>query len=302
MAFYDSKALKFSILSLFTGILIFVLKLTAYFITKSTAIYSDAMESIVNIVSAFTAYTGIKLALKPPDSSHPYGHTKVEYLTSIIEGLFILGASFSIFYKAFQGPFPENITQNLFLTFLLLFITLVLNSLLSIIIYRQGKKENSPLLISHATHLFTDVLTTCGVCLGFFISFFFNFWLLDRIIALLIGLSILYLGFKILKTSSSSLLDESLSQSQINSILKIIKETLEKYEHQKDIYEIQEFKTRKSGRRGFVEFHLIVSGELPVKIAHHLCDEIENKIKEKHPEISVIIHIEPENKRQQELF
>lgn len=294
----NSKALKLSLLSFFVGIFVFVLKLIAYFLTKSTAIYSDAMESIVNIISAFTAYTGSKIALKPPDKCHPYGHTKIEYLTSIVEGLFILGASFSVFYKTFQSFSEKGITQNLFLTFWLLFFTLILNSFTSFAIYFQGKKENSPLLVSHATHLFTDVLTTCGVFLGFFISSLLNFWVLDRVIAIFVGLSILYLGFKILKTSCSSLLDESLSQSQIESILKIIKESLKECSCQKDTYEIHEFKTRKSGRKGFVEFHLTVSGDLSVKEAHSLCDEIERKIREKHPEISVTIHVEPEEKNQ----
>lgn len=293
MIFVDPKALKISILSLVVGIFIFFLKLTAYFLTHSIAIYSDAMESIVNIISAFTAYTGIKIAFKPPDRCHPYGHTKVEYLTSVVEGLLILGASLSIFYKTLKNFSKEGIIDNLPLSFLLLFITLFLNSFLSFIIYRYGKKEKSLLFISHATHLFTDVLTTLGVILGFWISYSLNLWLLDRIIAIFIGISILYLGFKILKTSCSSLLDESLDKNQIDSILKIIHETLKKDPYQRDIYEIQEFKTRKSGRKGFVEFHLRVSGDLPLKEAHFLCDKIENKIKEKYPEISIIIHLEP---------
>ncbi|MCS7279223.1 MAG: cation diffusion facilitator family transporter [Thermodesulfobacteriaceae bacterium] len=300
MPLKSSQAVKLSILSLSIGILIFILKLITYFLTQSTAIYSDAMESIINIISAFTAYTGSKIALKPPDKCHPYGHTKIEYLTSIVEGILILGASFSIFYKTFQNFTQKGLTQYLGLSFSLLFITLILNLLLSLFIYRQGKRENSPLLTSHAIHLFTDVLTTIGVLIGFWISLSLNLWILDRIIALLIGISILYLGFKILKTSCSSLLDESLSQNQIDSILKIIKETLKNHQHKENIYEIHDLKTRKSGRKGFVEFHLTVSGHLPVKEAHLVCDEIEEKIKERYPEISVTIHIEPEEKAKEE--
>lgn len=296
MSFKTSKTLQISLLSLFTGIFIFLLKMAAYFFTRSTAIYSDAMESIVNIFSAFTAYIGSKIALKPPDKHHPYGHTKVEYLTSIVEGLLIFGASLSIFYEVLQKGTKHETILNLNLSFFLLLLTLILNLILSLIIYLQGKKENSPLLLSHATHLFTDVLTTCGVFVGVWISYFFNFWILDRIIAILLGLGILFLAVKILKTSCSSLLDESLSQSQLSSILTIIQEILKEHPHKEDIYEIHDLKTRKSGRKGFVEFHLTVSGNLSVKDAHLLCDKIEEKIKEKYPEISVIIHIEPEEK------
>ena len=213
--FLNSQAIKLTLLSLAVSIFNCGLKFLAYFLTRSIAIYSDAMESIINIVSATIALIGTKIALKPPDEEHPYGHTKIEYLISIVEAIFILGAAISIFWEAYQSllklkPF-HNIEKGTFL----IFLTVLLNGLVSYILYKYGKKEKSPLLIAHASHIFADILTTGGVIAGILIAKLFNFWVLDPVIALLISANILYMGYKIIKESVSSLLDKSLPIEEI---------------------------------------------------------------------------------------
>uniref|UniRef100_A0A7V4N309 Cation transporter n=1 Tax=Thermodesulfobacterium geofontis TaxID=1295609 RepID=A0A7V4N309_9BACT len=294
----ESKAIKLTLLSLFVSILIFIFKLTAFFITKSVAIYSDAMESIVNIISAIIAFLGSKIALKPPDEKYPYGYTKLEYFISIIEALFILFASISILWKVYQQFLNPKPFTHLRIGILLIFITIILNSILSLHIYKQGKKENSPILISHASHLFTDVLTTAGVITGVYIAHFSKFLIIDPLIGLIIGINILYLGCRIIKDSIIALLDISLPQEKIDSIQKIIETTIKNSSYETYIiHNVHDLKTRRAGRKGFVEFHLTVSGNMPVKEAHNLCDELEKKITEKFPELSVTIHIEPEEEK-----
>lgn len=293
--FYDSKALKLTTLSLGMSLFICLIKFIAYFLTGSVAIYSDAMESIVNIFSAFVALIGTKIAMKPSDREHPYGHTKVEYLVAVLESLFIIFASISIFWKAFQKLFKPEIPETLGAGLLLITSGMLLNGLLSFIIYRQGKKEASPILVAHATHLFTDVLTTLGIIIGIVLAKVLNFWYLDPILAVLVSLNILYLGYKILKDAINSLLDVSLCQEKTKAIHKIIENTIQESSIQEA--EIHDFKSRKAGRSAFVEFHLTVPGKTSVQEAHHLCDEIERQIRTSHPEIHVTIHLEPETEK-----
>ncbi len=291
-------ALKLPILSLIVSIFIFLLKLLAYFITKSVAIYSDAMESIINIISATMALLGTKIALKPPDEEHPYGHTKFEYLISISEAFFIVTAAFSIFWKAYKTFLLPQPLENIQIGFFLVTIVVCMNALLSYIIYKEGKKQGSPILVSHASHLFTDILTSLGVIIGIFIAQLTKIFLLDPLIAFIIGINILYLGYKITKTSISALLDVNLPSDQIKSIQDIIDDTIKGYTH-KDykIYDAHDLKTRRAGRKGFVEFHLTVSGKMSVKDAHDLCNDLEKKIINKFPELTVTIHVEPEEEK-----
>lgn len=294
----NSKAVKLTLLSVLVSILIFIVKLLAYFITKSVAIYSDAMESIVNIISATIAFLGTKVALKPPDQKYPYGYTKFEYFVSIIEAFFIIGAAITIFEKAYQHLLNPEFSKNLAVGFSLIFVTLFLNTILSYYIYKRGKKENSPILISHASHLFTDVITSVGVIVGVFVAHISNFLILDPIIALIVGINILYLGYKIIRTSITSLLDVSLPKEKIDSIQEIIKNTIKSYPNSPYvIYDVHDFKTRRAGRKGFVEFHLTVSGNMSVREAHNLCNELEKKITDKFPELLITIHIEPEEEK-----
>ncbi|MEZ0344157.1 MAG: cation diffusion facilitator family transporter [Caldimicrobium sp.] len=291
----ESKALKLTGLSLFISLLIFLLKFLAYLLTGSVAIYSDALESIVNIFSALLAFIGSRISLKPSDAEHPYGHTKVEYLIAILEALFILTASISIIWKAYQRFLSPEEISSLEKGLALILLASLLNGLLSYKIYRQGKKENSPILISHAAHLFTDVITTAGIILGIIIAKLSNFWYLDPLLAILVGLNISYLGYKILKESVNSLLDVRLSEEKTQSIHQIIQSTISQSKIQEADY--HDFKSRRAGRKSFVEFHLTVPGKTSVEEAHNLCDEIEKNIQKTHPEIHVTIHLEPSKEK-----
>lgn len=287
----ETKGYRLTKLSFIFSVIICILKFIAFYITKSIAIYSDAIESIINIFSALFAYFGTKLALKPSDMEHPYGHTKVEYLIAISESFFILFASISIFWKAIENLLNKKSPENLGIGIIIIIIAMIINLQLSYIIYREGKREGSPILVSHATHLFTDVITTLGVILGIIIVYSTNLWFIDPIVGILVSINILILGYKILKDSINSLLDVSLSKEKINDLISIIDETtVKKYGKN---FLIKNFKSRKAGRRSFIEFDLLIPGHISVQEAHDLCDEIEKKIKSKYPEINVFIHVEP---------
>ncbi|MFN3568597.1 MAG: cation diffusion facilitator family transporter, partial [Caldimicrobium sp.] len=287
----DSQAFKLTLLSFIVSFFICGLKFLAYFLTKSVSIYSDALESIINIFSALFAMLGIKIALKPPDEDHPYGHTKIEYLIAIIEGLFVVFASFSILWKSVKSlQNPEPISY-LNLGMILVIFSILLNSSIAWIIYKIGKREASPILVSHSIHIFTDILTSLGVLVTIFMVKLFNLWYLDPIFAIFLGLNILYMGYKIFKEAINSLLDVSLPPDKRKEIKEIIDKTIS--ESTISHIGIHNFKSRKAGRKDFIEFHLTVPKDTTVEEAHNLCDEIEKKIKDNYPEVSVTIHIEP---------
>lgn len=286
----ETKAFKLTKLSLLFSITICILKFVAFYITQSIAIYSDAVESIVNIFSALLAYIGTKLALKPSDREHQYGHTKVEYLFSIAESIFIILASISIFWKAIENIINKKGPENLGIGLIIILIAMLINLQLSYKIFREGKREGSPILVAHATHLLTDVITTIGVIIGIVIVYLTELWYIDPLIGILISINILFLGYKILKDSINSLLDVSLSKDKVEELLQIINETIASLNKQ---ISIKNFKSRKAGRKSFIEFDLLVPGNISVQEAHDLCDELEKRIKNKFPEIHVSIHVEP---------
>ncbi len=286
-----SQGFKAVILSLLVGILNFVLKLGAYFITHSVAIYSDAMESIINIVSAGMAILGMKIALKPPDEEHPYGHTKVEYLFSIVEALFILGAGFSILWEAIRSLILKHHLQHLYQGLGIVLLTLILNSIVAAYLYYSGKKENSPILLSHGSHIFADVLTTGGVIVGVVLAKISKLEVIDSIIAILVSVHILKMGISIVKESGSSLLDKSLPQEDIRKIRETLTNLLKNSCYQEIVYDITNFRTRKAGRRGFLEFDLVLPGHIPVETACKICECMKSEIKRKFPQLIVNIHI-----------
>jgi len=285
---------RYTLLSLFVSTLLCGIKFLAYFLTKSVAIYSDAMESIVNIFSALFAFLGSKIAEKPPDKEHPYGHGKAEYIVSSIEGLFILFAAVSILYQAIERILNQKALENATEGLILITVSAVANLSLSYFLYKKAKSLNSSLLFSHATHIFTDVLTTIGTMIAIILIDKYRLLFLDPIIGIVIGINVVYLGYKITKTSLSSLLDRQIEREKREKIEELIENVLtqKKLDHS-DNFSYCIKRTRRAGRKGFIELYINVPSYLSVKDAHALCDEIEREIKTIFPEIEVIIHVEP---------
>jgi len=287
----DSKAIRLTILSIIVSLINFALKFGAYFITHSVAILSDATESIVNIISATMAFIGTKIALKPPDEEHPYGHTKIEYIFSIIEALFIIAAGASIFWEALKSLSERKPFHSFEEGAVVIGITIVLNACIAGVLYYQGKKERSPILISHGSHIFADVLTSLGVILGLALAKWTGIFVLDPVIAILIGLHILKMGFSIVLESGSSLLDQSLPNETVQEIRRTVEDLVKNSCYQDIVYEIANFKTRKAGRTGFVEFDVVLPPKLPLETACRIRACMEKEVKKRFPELVVSVHI-----------
>ncbi len=191
------------------GIVLFVAKLVAWHLTNSDAVFSDAMESIVNIVAGFMGLYSLYLAAKPKDVEHPYGHGKVEFVTSGVEGALIIFAGIIIIVEAADSLLHGNIPKQLDWGILIIAVTAGINYLMGYISYRKGLKENSPVLQSSGKHLQSDTITTVGVVLSMILVYYTKIYWLDAAVAFIFGVYIIFIGYRIIRRALSGIMDEA---------------------------------------------------------------------------------------------
>lgn len=191
------------------GILLFLGKLLAWYLTSSDSIFSDAMESIVNIIAAFMGLYSLYLAAKPKDDDHPYGHGKVEFVTSGIEGALIIFAGIMIIVESVDSLLNGNHLQKLDWGIILVSITAIINYLMGYISYQKGIKENSLVLQSSGKHLQSDTITTAGVVLSLILVYITGISWIDSAVATVFGAYIIYIGYGIIRKALSGIMDEA---------------------------------------------------------------------------------------------
>jgi cation diffusion facilitator family transporter len=280
---------KFAInVSLAVGILMFFVKLYAYFRTGSAAILSDAAESIVhNIAVGFAAFS-IRLSFKPADREHMYGHDRISFFSAGFEGMMIvLAACFIIFeaiHKWIGGLHIENIGTGIWFTV----FAIVVNGILGFALIFQGRKYHSIVLEANGKHVLTDSWTSFGVVAALLLTQLTGWLPFDPCIAILIGLNILTSGAKLMRKSIGGLMDESDPKidKQLNDILR--RESL-KYH-----IEYHHLRHRNAGNKLLIEFHLLFPDDVTVALAHEQATNIENEIHKAFPyQTDVISHLEP---------
>ncbi|NML58075.1 cation diffusion facilitator family transporter [Chryseobacterium cheonjiense] len=205
------------------GIILFIGKIIAWKLTSSDAVFSDAMESIVNVISAFMGLYSLYLAAKPKDEDHPYGHGKVEFVTSGIEGALIAIAGIMIIYEGINSLITGKILEKLDWGIAIIAATAIINYLLGYISIKKGKHENSHVLISSGKHLQSDTITTLGVVISLIVVYFTKIYWLDSVVALIFGFYIIFIGYKIIRKSLSGIMDEQ-DPDLLNQIIKVLEE------------------------------------------------------------------------------
>ncbi|MBN9673396.1 cation diffusion facilitator family transporter [Roseibium aggregatum] len=276
--------------SIVIGVLVLGLKTGSYLLTGSIALYSDALETTVNIASSVAALAAVWFASKPADSNHPYGHDKAEYFAAVLVGVMIVLAALSIFRAAWLGftgdERPEysleGIAMNVGAT--------LINGVWARFLIRHGKTARSPALVADGRHLMTDVVSSAGVLAGFVLVLVTGWKLLDPALAVLVGLTVLGSGWQLVKESVGGLMDEAASSDVLDKIRLLISE------HGEGALEAHDLRTRIAGKSTFIDFHLVVPGEMSVEAAHDICDRIEEAISEDVPGARITIHVEPEHK------
>ncbi len=279
----------FALYSIAAAVITLALKLTAWMLTGSVGLLSDAAEGLVNLTAAFLTLTALNIALRPADRDHSYGHSKAEYFASGAEGLLIIFAAGGIIWTAldrFNNPAPLN---NLGWGVLIALIASIVNYVTASGMLRAAKRFDSIALEADAKHLLTDVWTSVGLILGLSILLFApaSWQLLDPIIAVLMALNIIRTGVSLLRRSASGLMDHSLPENEIAAVINAIRT------HAGIDAEYHGLRTRKAGSHRFVDFHLLLPGDMSVKASHDLSEAIEQDILSNLAHCQVTIHVEP---------
>lgn len=284
----QSRAARIVLVSVAAAIVTMLLKFGAYLLTHSVSLLSDAAESSVNLVAALVAFAALSAVARPADESYRYGYDKAEYFSSGIEGALILVAAVTIIYTAisrFLNPAPlADLGPGLVVSL----VASAINFGVSRFMLHKSEEYDSITLEADAHHLMTDVWTSVGVVAALAVVLLMPKWsILDPIIAIAVGLNIIRTGVSLIKRSFAGLMDIALPAEEMDEIEAILRAK----EGPDVVY--HKFRTRKSASRRYVEFHLLLPGNLSVQAAHDRCTAIENEIRSRWPKTRITIHVEP---------
>ncbi|MGB3410655.1 MAG: cation diffusion facilitator family transporter [Microthrixaceae bacterium] len=287
------RLIRFMFLSLATAVLTMALKASAAAVTGSVGFLSDALESGVNVVAALLGIVALRAAARPPDSGHHFGHGKAEYLSAATEGSMIFVAAALILWTAISRLInPAALDQTTF-GLLLSLVAAGLNLGVGLVLIRVGRASRSLTLEADGRHLLTDVWTSAGVVVGILLVAIFDFEILDPIVALLVGVQIMFTGYKLVKRSVVGLLDASLSPEDSAKVKQVLDEC-----SGSGIVEFAPVRTRESGRQRFVYVTMRVPGDWSVSQGHDLADQVESAMARELPGAMTFTHVEPLAKSQ----
>jgi cation diffusion facilitator family transporter len=284
------RSLKIAIGSFIVSASVFAIKYIAYVITGSVALYSDAIESIINITTAAAVIIAVKIAANPPDAEHPYGHHKAEYLSAVVVGVMIVAAAIAIMKEAYGGFVSPKPIESAGPGLTVSIIATAFNLSWSLFLIRQGRIHKSVSLVADGKHLMADVATSVGVLVGVVLVVVTGIIELDAVIAALVALHVLWSGWGVIRESTSGLLDESAPAEDVAEIKEAIARNAD------GAIEARGLRTRHAGKALFVEFQLVVPAEMSTGRAHEICDRIEAGIKDRFEGAMTTIHVEPEER------
>lgn len=283
-----SRVQRVMLLSMAAALITMALKFMAWKLTGSVGLYSDAVESLVNLAAAVTGFILLGLAAQPADDNHPFGHEKAEYFASGAEGMLILLAALAIAWKAVQGLLQPAAPEALNIGLLLSLVATGVNAAAAWYLMRVAHEEKSLAVEADAHHLLTDVWTSVGVVVALALLLVFpQAWWLDSLIALAVAINILRTAFALIRRSVDGLMDMQLPEEELARINAVLQATLPPDTASSGL------RTRQAGTRRFVEFNLLVPGNWPVRQSHALCDELEAAVHRVFADSDVVIHVEP---------
>jgi cation diffusion facilitator family transporter len=282
-----SSLTRFAWISIAASLTTIALKSGAYLLTNSVGLLSDAVESLVNLVAGIMALIMLTIAARPADASHAYGHSKAEYFSSTTEGILILVAAGGIISTAVQRFFNPQPLDQLGIGLIVSAAASVVNFAASRTLLAAGKRENSITLEADAHHLMTDVWTSAGVITGIGIVALTGWQTLDPIIAILVGLNIVWTAYQLLRRSVAGLMDASLPEAE----QKVIAAVMSKYRERGVAFHA--LRTRQSAARRFVSVHVLMPGAWTLHDAHHIAEDFEGDIRKELPDAIVQTHLEP---------
>jgi cation diffusion facilitator family transporter len=258
--------------TVFVAVILFAIKFYAFRLTGSQAIFSEAMETVVNIIAAVVTLGVVRLSVKPADREHPYGHGKVEYLSAALEGGLIAFAAFVIVIEALQALVDKSTVQRLDFGLVLMAGTAIINLAMGFYLRRLGQKHQSPALEASGAHLMADFWTTAGVVTGLLIVVWTDVIWLDTLIALLVGAHLAKEGYVLIRKSLAGLLDEE-EEGLIHRLRELINQS-----RQPGIIQVHHLRMIRAGRFHHIDAHVVVPEFWSVDQAHDQTKNYEQKI------------------------
>jgi len=279
---------RMAYLSIATSLATIALKFGAYFLTGSVSLWSDALESLVNLAAGLVALGALMVAERPADDRHMYGHDKAEYFSSGVEGALILVAAVSIVWSAVHRVIDPQPLAHLGSGLVVAFLAGVANFGAARIMLKVARQHDSITIEADAKHLLTDVWTSVGIIAGLAVVMAMPQWaILDPLMAIAVGIHIVVVGVGLLRRSADGLMDVALPPAEVSRAETLIQAQLPTGSS------FHALRTRKSGARRFLEFHLLVPGTTSVAESHAVCDRIEAALIAHLAKAHVTIHVEP---------
>lgn len=270
------------------GIVLCVVKFVAWYYTRSTAILSDALESIINIVAGGMATWGVALAAKPKDVEHPYGHGKIEFISAGAEGGLILLAGLYIIYEGVMGLFYKPQLKDLDTGIIITTITGCVNFFMGSVLIKEGKKHHSAILVADGKHLLTDTVTSFGVLVGILLVYLTGQVWIDSIVAIMLALYILYTGYKLVQDSLKTLLDQA-DYDKLHELITLFKEN-----RRPKWIDIHNLRVQKYGSDLHVDCHFTLPWYDTLEESHKEVDYLREIVQDNMPqEVEFFVHADP---------
>jgi cation diffusion facilitator family transporter len=254
---------------------------------NSVSVISEAVHSGIDLMAAIVAFIAVRESCKPPDKQHPFGHGKAEGLSGAFEGLLIFVAIAIIVYKAVLKIIHGSEVERVDMGLIIMGVSALINIIVSRQLFKVAKKADSLALEADALHLSTDVFTSLGVFAGLLLLKLTGFHLLDPLIALGVAVVIGHAAFNIMRRSFRDLMDERLSDFELEKVEHVLEE------HRPIFVGFHDLRSRKAGNQREIDLHLVQCRDINVGEAHKVCDHLEEEMKNKIPRVHVIIHVEP---------
>ena len=283
-----SNTLRMAIGTVAVSLVVLALMAAAYWLTGSVALYSDALETTINVAGAATALFAIWCSGRPADKNHPYGHYKVEYFSALVQGGMVVATAILVGTAAWTGWQNPKAPATPFLGISVTAAAGAINLIWASILIRHGRRSKSPAMVANGEHLMTDVWTTGGVLVGFALVPITGWLRLDPLVAGLIALNIVWAGCGLLRESIAGLMDEVTDPGLVQTLRTVIAS------HAEGGMEAHDVRTRIAGRMTFIECHLVVPAKMTVEDAHNICECIEAAIRRAIGDAIITIHVEPE--------
>ena len=278
---------RWGLLSIAAAIATITLKTGAWALTGSVGLLSDAAESVVNLIAAVVTFMALRVAARPPDRRHNFGHFKVEYLSAVLEGLMIAAAATVILISAVERLRNPQPLQNLGVGLLISVVAAGVNGVVGTLLLRAGRTHRSLALEADGKHLLTDVWTTAGVVVGVGLVALTGWLPLDALVAIGVAINILVVGFLLVRRSLSGLMDVAMPDAELAAVQAVLDG------FRGGEVSFHDLRSRVSGRQLFLQLHMLVPGDWPVQRGHDLGEAVEQQLRLAVDGLVPTIHLEP---------